>query len=68
MAHGYGRGFDYGWSDFDLPAYIERSLGIPAIMDNDANAGALGEAVHGADVRGRLTTACADNFRVVLAY
>ncbi len=37
-----------GWSDFDLPAFIERKLGIPAIMDNDANAGALGEAVHGA--------------------
>jgi glucokinase len=37
-----------GWSDFDLPAFIERNLGIPAIMDNDANAGALGESVHGA--------------------
>jgi len=37
-----------GWSDFDLSAHLAQSLGIPAIMDNDANAGALGEARHGA--------------------
>ncbi|MBM3814611.1 MAG: ROK family protein [Acidimicrobiia bacterium] len=37
-----------GWSDFLLPAHIEETVGIPAIMDNDANVGALGEALHGA--------------------
>ncbi len=37
-----------GWSDFDLTAWAHQHLGVPAIMDNDANAGALGEAVHGA--------------------
>ncbi len=37
-----------GWKDFDLPGCIAASLGVPAIMDNDANAGALGEAVYGA--------------------
>ena len=37
-----------GWRDFELPAWLESELGIPAVMDNDANAGALGEAVYGA--------------------
>jgi len=37
-----------GWRDFALPAYLEQRLGLPVIMDNDANAGAIGEAVHGA--------------------
>ena len=37
-----------GWKDFLLPAYIREKFGIPAIMDNDANTGALGEAVYGA--------------------
>lgn len=37
-----------GWRDFCLPAYLEEVLGIPAIMDNDANAGARGEALFGA--------------------
>ena len=37
-----------GWNDVDLPARIHERLGIPAIMDNDANAGALGEATFGA--------------------
>jgi glucokinase len=37
-----------GWVDFSLPAWIERELQVPAIMDNDANVGALGEAVYGA--------------------
>ncbi len=39
-----------GWQDFDLPAYLAQTLGVPAIMDNDANVGALGEAMHGAGV------------------
>ncbi|MBI4907701.1 MAG: ROK family protein [Acidobacteria bacterium] len=37
-----------GWQDFDLTGWVQSTLGIPAIMDNDANAGALGEALYGA--------------------
>ena len=37
-----------GWSEFMLTKHIHRMFGVPAIMDNDANVGALGEARHGA--------------------
>jgi len=37
-----------GWSDFDLPAYMANLLRFVPVMDNDANAGALGEALYGA--------------------
>ena len=37
-----------GWRDDPLVERMEKLLGVPAVMDNDANAGALGEAVHGA--------------------
>jgi len=38
-----------GWQDFPLCDRISDLLGgAPTVMDNDANAGALGEAVHGA--------------------
>lgn len=37
-----------GWQDFALPAHIQRQLGVAAVMDNDANVGALGEAIFGA--------------------
>ena len=37
-----------GWSDFPLRDELQRTLGLPAIMDNDANVGALGEAKYGA--------------------
>ncbi|MEO7142436.1 MAG: ROK family protein [Bryobacteraceae bacterium] len=37
-----------GWQDFPLAAHIGEMLGVPAILENDANAGALGEARHGA--------------------
>ncbi len=37
-----------GWSNFDLPARLHQALGVPSIMDNDANVGALGEACYGA--------------------
>ncbi len=37
-----------GWSDFDLPKYLEPALGLLPRMDNDANAGALGEGLYGA--------------------
>lgn len=37
-----------GWSDFDLPGFVRELMGVPVIMDNDANAGALGEANFGA--------------------
>jgi glucokinase len=37
-----------GWSGFDLAGSLRETLGVPVVMDNDANAGALGEARHGA--------------------
>jgi len=41
-----------GWNDFPLTDFLSNGLGVPAIMDNDANVGALGEATFGAG-RGR---------------
>ena len=37
-----------GWQEFALPKYVESVLGVPAIMDNDANVGGLGEYYFGA--------------------
>jgi glucokinase len=37
-----------GWSDFPLTAFLSEQLGLPVVMDNDANVGALGEGMHGA--------------------
>ncbi len=37
-----------GWRGFPLAEHMEELLEIPVIMDNDANAGALGEALYGA--------------------
>jgi len=37
-----------GWTDFDLCGYLRDLTGAPAVMDNDANAGAIGEAEYGA--------------------
>jgi glucokinase len=37
-----------GWKDFPLVSRLEQMLGVTVIIDNDANAGALGEAVYGA--------------------
>jgi len=37
-----------GWNDFPLRDYFQDLLAVPVVIDNDANAGALGEAVHGA--------------------
>ena len=37
-----------GWDDFPLSDNLEDALGIPAIIDNDANVAALGEAKFGA--------------------
>jgi glucokinase len=37
-----------GWRDFDLCAFVEEIAGAPAVMDNDANVGAIGEATFGA--------------------
>ncbi|GIU73548.1 MAG: glucokinase [Bryobacteraceae bacterium] len=37
-----------GWKDFDLPAWLRSEFGVPVLMDNDANVGALGEGLHGA--------------------
>ena len=37
-----------GWSNFPLVQRIEKMFGVPVVMDNDANVGALGEAIYGA--------------------
>lgn len=37
-----------GWGDFDLPGWLRDEFGMPVLMDNDANVGALGEGRHGA--------------------
>lgn len=37
-----------GWRGFDLPGFVRDLTGAPAAMDNDANAGAIGEAEYGA--------------------
>ncbi|MCC7173976.1 MAG: ROK family protein [Bryobacterales bacterium] len=37
-----------GWANFGLTAWVRDTLGLPAVMDNDANVGGLGEAVYGA--------------------
>jgi len=37
-----------GWKRFPLVERIKQRFNVPVIMDNDANAGALGEAIYGA--------------------
>jgi len=37
-----------GWTGFPLRDHLQNTLGVPTIIDNDANAGALGEARFGA--------------------
>jgi glucokinase len=37
-----------GWSGFPLVQKLREGLGVPVVIDNDANVGALGEALHGA--------------------
>jgi glucokinase len=37
-----------GWKNFELGKWVQRTLGIPCRLDNDANAGALGEYYYGA--------------------
>jgi len=37
-----------GWEGVPLRAFLEERLGVPVIVDNDANAGTLGEARFGA--------------------
>jgi glucokinase len=36
-----------GWSEFDLGDWLRRQVDAPVFVDNDANVGALGEAIHG---------------------
>ncbi|GER87762.1 transcriptional regulator [Dictyobacter vulcani] len=37
----------HGWDNFPLQDYFAEKLGVPCIIDNNANAAALGEVVHG---------------------
>lgn len=37
-----------GWADFPLRDWLHRMVHVPVVVDNDANAAALGEAWHGA--------------------
>jgi glucokinase len=37
-----------GWDEFPINALVEERLGAPVLLDNDANAAALGEQMHGA--------------------
>ncbi len=37
-----------GWHDFDLCGFVRDLAGSPVVMDNDANAGAIGEGEFGA--------------------
>jgi glucokinase len=37
-----------GWRDFDLCGFVQDLAGCPAVIDNDANVGAIGEAEFGA--------------------
>jgi glucokinase len=39
-----------GWAGYPLVERIERMTGAPVVMDNDANTGALGEALYGAGI------------------
>ena len=41
-----------GWSDFRLGRWLSELSGLPVRVDNDANVGALGEAMHGAGAGG----------------
>src|SRR6266478_1670729 len=38
-----------GWSEFNLGGWLRQLTGVQVIVDNDANAAALGEATRGAD-------------------
>ncbi len=37
-----------GWQDFDLAGFVRDLAGVPVVMDNDANVGAIGEGEYGA--------------------
>ena len=44
-----------GWTGFDPPGFIGEQTGVPVVMDNDANVGALGEGTYGPE---KMLTRC----------
>lgn len=42
-----------GWSGFDLAGWVKQTSRLPCVVDNDANMGALGEAMLGAGKDGK---------------
>jgi glucokinase len=50
VQHESGRPFNpvgmKGWTNFDVPSYLRRTLDVPVLVDNDVNLMALGEQSH----------------------
>ena len=47
-----------GWDGFELKAEIEKVLGMPVIIENDANAAALAEFLHGSGKQRGVDSLC----------
>jgi glucokinase len=47
-----------GWDGFELKVEIEKVLGMPVIIENDANAAALAEFLHGSGKQRKVDSLC----------